>query len=225
MNQAVVHDEDDDDVDDMRDNELYRSMDSDPLEDDNIGGYAEINLTDPRDKNTFIDVSGGYAEVEISTRSNISSTNSTTKQKDQTMYSVPINSPLKQVQGGVVYSMPVKKPKTQKHENDDASVYAIPDKKENQQDLETGPVYAIVNKKTKNEPKNSKTNASKPPINKKPPIVTPKPVVAQSGSKISRGNVNTDGLHHSDIELINSRTTPSSLEFNVSDKSGYAEVL
>ncbi|KAJ8304604.1 hypothetical protein KUTeg_018187 [Tegillarca granosa] len=111
MNHAVVPDEDDDDGDEMRDNELYRSIDDEPNEESHTSGYAEVNLTGIRLQNTAFDV-GDYADIDEPTNpNNLKVNNSDHSKNDQNIYSTPSSRPVVDVQGRAVYSMPVKKQK------------------------------------------------------------------------------------------------------------------
>lgn len=54
----------------------------------------------------------------------------------------------------------------------------------------------------------------------KPPVVAPKPNVVKNGEIR-----NADRLNYSDLELFVLIYTRSSLDVNIGDKTGYAEVL
>ncbi|KAJ8303881.1 hypothetical protein KUTeg_017464 [Tegillarca granosa] len=99
VNRAVVPDKDDDDGDEMRDNELYRSIDDEPNEESHSSGYAEVISTGIRLQNTAFDV-GDYAKIDEPTNSDNLKVNYSDHSKNhQNVYSTPLSRPVVDVEG------------------------------------------------------------------------------------------------------------------------------
>ncbi|KAJ8303874.1 hypothetical protein KUTeg_017457 [Tegillarca granosa] len=114
----------------IRANDMYHSINSDP-QNDFAEGYAEIQSMYDILQNTSLNVQDGYAILQSQTWNDSLPTNLILNQRDQSIFSLSSNNHL--AHDGVVYNMCVKKPKKKQETNNDEIVYEIPDRqKENQ---------------------------------------------------------------------------------------------